>query len=68
MEDACAISAPELFGPGDKRAVAGDFVMFDRLRRGDQGRVQDLFVIHIHFAGDSITFFKDAIDGGQLAV
>src|SRR5262249_11169507 len=44
LEDARDLILPELLGEGPDRAVAGDLVVLDALRGGDQGGVADLGV------------------------
>ena len=35
------------FGPRDQSAVAGNLIMLDRLRIGDDGRIEDRFVFNL---------------------
>ena len=42
-----AIVAAKLFRPSDNRAVHGDLVVLDLLRRGDDGRVEHFFVFDL---------------------
>ena len=51
----------ELLSPRDERAVAGDLIVFDRLRVGDDRRIEHGFVLD--FAGGLIGFFDEAVDG-----
>src|SRR3954469_10247375 len=47
VEDAGAVRTAELLCPGRERAVAGDLVMLDRLRRGEQRRVEHLRIVRV---------------------
>ena len=60
LEDGGAVAAAELVRPGDQRAVAGDLVVLDSLRGGDQGGVHDLRIVDV--AGDLFGFLDDAVD------
>ena len=59
-----AIAAAKLLGPGDQGAVAGYLIVLDRLRRGDQGRVQNLLVGNV--AADFIGFLENTVDGRAI--
>src|SRR6476646_11059151 len=40
LQQGRAIVAAEFLRPGDQAAIAGDLVVFDRLRRGNEGRIE----------------------------
>src|ERR1700682_4992133 len=60
FEQGRAIVASQLPRPGDQAAVARDLVVLDRLRRGDQSRVQHALVVDL--AGNLIGLLEDAVD------
>src|SRR5580658_8846923 len=55
-----AVVATENLGPRDQRSIAGHLVVLDRLRGGDESRVQNVLVVN--FAGDFFSFLDDAVD------
>jgi hypothetical protein len=61
VQDAGAVVAAELLGPGDEGAVTGDFVVFDSLSGGEQGGVENLRIGDL--AGDFLGLVDDAVDG-----
>src|SRR5215470_670882 len=61
LEDAGAVVAAKLLRPRDQRSVARDLVVLDRLRGGDQRRVEHLLVLDL--AGHLLGFLDDAVDG-----
>src|SRR5581483_2760163 len=54
VEEGGNVAVAELLRPGDQRAIAGHLVMFHRLRRGDERRVEHLLVLD--FAGNFVGF------------
>src|SRR6476646_1130872 len=60
LQQGCAVVTPQLFGPGDQRAVARDLIVFDGLRRSDERGVENGFVLHL--AGHLFGLVDDAVD------
>jgi hypothetical protein len=54
----------DAFRPGDQCAVAGNFIVFDCLRRADDGGIEHILVGHL--AGDLISLADKSIDGRAL--
>src|SRR3954465_239036 len=60
LQQLCRVLHAELLGPGAQRAVAGDFVMLDRLRGCEQAGVERRSVLELlHDLG---AFIGDAVD------
>jgi len=63
-EEADDVVVTKLLGPGDQRAVAGYFIVFDRLRIGDDCGVQHRLVLDL--AGRVVGFLDQAVDSGAI--
>jgi hypothetical protein len=61
IEEAHDVIVPERVRPRDQRAVAGDLIVLDRLRRPDDSRVKNFLVGD--FAGGFIAFLDQPVDG-----
>jgi hypothetical protein len=61
LKDTGTVSAAELLGPRDKRAVTGHLVMFHGLGCGNQSCIQDVFVVYL--SRDVVRFLNDPVYG-----
>jgi hypothetical protein len=60
MKNSGSVTAPELFCPRNQCTIASNFVVFDGLRCGDEGRIENLLIVN--FTSDLIGFLNNSID------
>jgi hypothetical protein len=60
-EDGGILAVPQFLGPGDERAVTGDFVVLDRLGGGNDADIEHGVVLDL--AHEVAALLNDAVDG-----
>ena len=61
LEERCASAVAQLLGPGGERAIAGDFVVLDRLGGGDETGIKGGRALVL-----VLCLIEDALDGSAL--
>src|SRR3954471_547646 len=64
LDQTLGFREPQLLGPGEQGAVAGDLVMLHRLSRCNQTRIRSLAALEL--LEDLLTFLNDALNGLAL--